>query len=141
MILLDRRKFVNAGALGLASLGLGPLLMGASRRRVPRLRPPFVREDFERHVDRWFHVGEDGDWQSMQLVEVREGPCSPNLEQFYVVFRGSENRAIPEGCYLVAPEGGDPFDLYLHATERDDQGYYYAATFALFRIWGTESCA
>jgi len=77
----------------------------------------------------------DGEDEAMklELVEVREGPKAPGLEQFTLVFQGgnsAETRQLQAGLYrLYHPETG--LEL-LHLTPSDTGVGRYTTHFGLF---------
>ena len=68
---------------------------------------------------------------AVELVELREGPPSPQLEQFTLRFRGPGDRAMAQGTNRVEHDLTGPFDLFIVPSGRDREGRhrYYEAVF------------
>lgn len=86
---------------------------------VARLPAPFLFRDAA------------GNSLTAELVELREGPPSPQLEHFTLLFRGPGDRAMAQGTYRVEHELTGAFDLFIVPCRRDREGrhLYYDAVF------------
>jgi hypothetical protein len=137
--LLKRRRFLKESVAAIGLAGVGPVVFFASPHPMRAGDfGPFSKASFEALLGGWFRV-EDGMWESMQLVEVRDELASRRVEQFSIRFRASPHAELEAGTYPVACDEGGSFELYLEPAGDDVDGRYYVASFSLIRPL-TPSC-
>jgi hypothetical protein len=129
---MDRREFLQGGALAFATVALSPwLIAGTSTTGGGALG----KADFEALLHTWFHVGSpESGWQSVELVAVRDDGSNARVEQFSAVFRGAAGMELPEGLHTLVPQDGDELALFLQPTGGDAAGATFAARFSRLRL-------
>jgi hypothetical protein len=134
--MINRRGFLGAGAVVLASLVLSPIkLLAAPFRGVARegtSRFQLSKQDFQSLLNTTFAVhAETGSRVNLNLVEVKDGPASLHTEQFTLTFRAPSAASLSEGMYPIEHASAGQFPLFLQTVGHDDAGRYYRATFSL----------
>lgn len=128
---MDRRKFLVAGTVAGAALGLAPhAAVAAVGKSVPTAK--LTKTWFLQALNDKFHVDDKG-WHGveMQLVAVREGPQSPGLDQFSIAFRAPRDAQLQSGLYHVKHARDGWFQVYLDRGQGDSAGASFHATFSL----------
>lgn len=130
--MVERRKFLIGCGAAFVATGLGPAtLIGATSGRaygqVGRLQ-----DRVRALLNSLFYIRDEA-WNglTMELIEVRDGPQSPHLEQFSVRLRGPLAPQLPPGLYQVVHREVGTFLLYMEPIREDATGSYYGADFCL----------
>lgn len=75
---------------------------------------------------------EEGKPIELELVELKEGSSNSRVEQFALVFRGSNRLVLPQQIYQLLHDRLGEFELFLVPLGRDAHGSYYEAVFNRF---------
>jgi hypothetical protein len=136
--MIDRRGFVKGSTLGLAAIGLSPVVLWS----VPSAGSAgdLTAAAFSAQQGSWFEL-RDGDAHHVRLIAVDEVPADPKLEQFHLVFRGPANDTVPEGAYAATSEAGHAYELFVRPSGSDADGNLYLASVSVFRPTSPASCA
>jgi hypothetical protein len=87
-------------------------------------------EDFSQHMNSKFMIGVEGaDAIGLELVEAEDIGSTLQHEQFSIVFRGPNDRLLPQGIYSVEHNELEKFDLFIVPIRQDQNGIYYEAIF------------
>jgi hypothetical protein len=70
---------------------------------------------------------------SLELLEVKEGNYSPELEHFAILFRGPLAPFLPQRTYRVEHEKLGSLDIFLVPLGPDEEGMQYEAVFNRIR--------
>ena len=130
---MNRRKFITSALTGVAAAAVAPHMLFAGSP-VPQLTMAggFSKTNFQKLLNTQFTIVRGVfDQPSAKLVNVTDGPASPNLKQFITTFRGQKTEALPEGLYQVKHPTMGRFQLALKPTSQDTEGTYYEAAFSL----------
>jgi hypothetical protein len=117
--------------VGLVSCG--PLaLLAAPRQSRASDFGRFSKAKFESLLGSWMHVdmGVGAGWESVQLVEVLDGPESVEVEQFSIRIRTDPQVELEPRIYTV-DTGSSAIELYLEPKGSDEAGGYATASFGL----------
>ena len=132
--MLKRRGFLKGtGGLAVVLVSCGPLaLLAAPRQGHASDFGRFSKAKFESLLGSWMHVdmGVGAGWESVQLVEVLDGPASVEVEQFSIRIRTDPQVELEPGIYTI-DTGSAAIELYLEPTGSDEAGRYAAASFGL----------
>jgi hypothetical protein len=133
--MLHRRDFLKTTSLALVAGALGPFVIG-SASGTPMDGPS--RATFAALLHTWFHNDLGG---PVELVALKRGAPSRQVDQFTLVFRDATGSPLPEGIYPLTAETGERFEMFLQPAGDDASSQYYTAAFNLLRPLSLASCA
>lgn len=130
--MINRREFVAAsgGLLFLAALGAVPASARTDTLRRIGGSPTKSVFDALQGEDFQIRVGASKR-ATLRLMAVRDRASRQSIEQFSLVFRGSDEDAIDGGLYRMEHVQSGRFQLRLDPSGRDAQGRLYRADFSL----------
>ena len=131
---MKRRDFFKvAGQAGTAGLTLSllPVLSSkalAAETVVGARSAELSKSWFEQYLNQNFWVKTRGlTGSNLMLIEVRERPASPGLEQFNVVFQALQpGKRLLSGIYTVLDPDGGSIKLHLEPKKTDGMVFYHA---------------
>lgn len=86
--------------------------------------------DYEQNLATVFRVGSASvDSIGLVLTQVSELRSSPGQESYSIVFRGPEDRLLPQGTYTLDHDRLGEQDLFIVPVAGDEQGISYEAVF------------
>lgn len=130
----NRREFVVSVAASFMLGGLAPVSVAVAggTRNPGRLSDGLSEATFEALVGQNFYVYESVRGVSnLRLIAVRERASKSKLEQFSLVFRGSEVEQLQGGIYRLEHPTAGAFDLRIDLTGRDTYGLLYRSDVSL----------
>ena len=126
MIHMERRKFLAGVSAAVAGTTQLPSIL--SFESVEATVHPTRRAEFERQLGTEFRVYDnDGRFaDKVRLVAIEGGPCCSGLEQFSLVFAGTQGPALSEGIWRLTNGTDQAKDLALTSARASSQPRYRA---------------
>ncbi len=136
--MIERRRFLTSGTAGLVLAAAAPTLLFSVGRSEAGTQG-YDRASFDDWVGSDFAL-RDVSGPPVRLRQVEDGPASPRVEQYRVVFEAARGTGLGEGTHaLVAPDGTE-IALFLKPTGAGPEGELHEAVFSQLRRVGSASC-
>lgn len=129
---MKRRDFLIGSASVYVGTTMTAGLAGAGKASAQAIA--LTRDDYAGLVGSTFHL-RTGPLTTvgLQLADVKNGPESPELDQFSLIFRGPASPRLAAGTYTVSESPVGRSALFIVPGQTDGSEQLYVAAFSLLR--------